>query len=80
MTHTLTIRLDGETAEALRREARSKNQSQGEIVRAALVQRLKGAPGSALDGLRPYVGIIAGPRDLSANKRHLAGMGKRRKP
>jgi hypothetical protein len=80
MTHTLTIRLDAAMAETLKREARSKNLSQGEIVRAALVQRLNGAPGSALDGLRSYVGIVAGPRDLSTNKRHLAGMGKRRKP
>lgn len=80
MTHTLTIRLDAGIADALKREARSKNQSRGEIVRAALVQRLKGTPGSALDGLRPYVGIITGPRDLSTNKRRLASMGKRKTP
>ena len=76
---TLTIRLQDEVLDSLEAEARRTNRSKGHIVRQALQARLRARRGTALDALAKYVGIIDGPRDLSTNKRHLAGFGQQRR-
>jgi predicted transcriptional regulator len=76
---TLTIRLDRETARALEDAAEKTSRSKGQIVREALVAHLHGSSRSALTGLAKYAGLMVGAKDLSTNKRHLKGLGKRRR-
>lgn len=76
---TLTIRLDAETAQALEDAARRTNRSRGQIVREALAEHLRRPHDSALAGLAKYAGLMRGAADLSTNKRHLKGLGKRRR-
>jgi predicted transcriptional regulator len=79
MSDILTIRLDPELARALDDEARRTGASKGEVVRAAIRERLASKRASALDALRDLDGIVDGPRDLSTNKKHLASLGHRRR-
>ena len=73
----MTIRLREQLVDQLEAEARRTNRTKGHIVREALEARLrtKHEVGNALAALAKYVGSIDGPRDLSTNKRHLAGFG-----
>lgn len=75
----LTIRLDGTIAAALDDEARRTNRSKGRIVRDAIAEHLRAGRPSALHALSKYAGILKGPADLSTNKAHLAGMGRKRR-
>ena len=82
VAQSLTIRLDDELAEALENKAQKANRSRGQIVREALAEHLGGKEGdqpSALQALGKYVGRMRGPKDLSTNKKHLAGMGRKRR-
>lgn len=79
MAETLTIRLDGETAEALTEEARRTNRSKGRVVRDALAEHFRGSGRSALQALGKYAGCMNGPPDLSSNKQHLEGLGRGRR-
>jgi hypothetical protein len=78
MSVSLTIRLDDETASALEQEARRTRRSKGKIVRDAILTHVRSERRSALDTFAKYVGVIAGPPDLSTNKRHLDDLGKPR--
>jgi predicted transcriptional regulator len=75
VANVLTIRLDGDLARALDAEAERTGETKGEVVRAALRDKLASARASALDALRDLDGIVEGPADLSTNKRHLASLG-----
>lgn len=79
MATTLTIRLREDLLADLEAEARRANRTKGAIVREALEARLRAgsASESALAALEKYAGCMTGPRDLSTNKRHLAGFGAR---
>jgi hypothetical protein len=79
MDETLTIRLDAELAARLRREAKRRNTSQGELVRATLREGLNRKAPSAGEQLSSLHGLIKGPRDLSTNKAHLRGFGRSRR-
>lgn len=79
MANVLTIRLEPELARALEDEARRTGSSKGEVVRAAIRDRLATTRPSMRDALRDIEGIVAGPRDLSTNKRHLESLGRRRR-
>ena len=76
---TLTIRLDAETARLLEKESKATRRSKGEVVRRALRQGLRRRRPSALDTLTKFVGVMEGPPDLSFNRKHLRGFGKRRR-
>jgi hypothetical protein len=66
MGHTITVRLDGDLAAWLEREARKTGVSQGKIVRDQL-ERAKAAA-SAQSFMR-LAGIVrGGPRDVSTRK------------
>ena len=80
MANVLTIRLDPETAEAIEAEARRTGASRGEVVRAAIRDRLISTRLSALHALRDLNGIVAAPADLSTNKKYLASLGGRAPP
>lgn len=79
MDSTLTIRLEGELMQHLEAEARRTRTSKGELVRRALRERLQKRKPSVLDALGDLVGSVEGPADLSSNKRHLAGFGRRKR-
>jgi predicted DNA-binding protein len=68
-----SLRLDAETEAKIRRYAEATGKSKAAVVRKAMelymaaeVQETKLAP-SALDRLRPYVGIISTNRQFSTN-------------
>ena len=73
---SLTIRLEEELAQALEQEAGRVGVSKGEIVRQALVARLK-APGPSTT-LKRHFGVMSGPRDLSTNRDYRRVWGKPR--
>ena len=77
VSNVLTIRLDEETAKALETEAKRTGASKGEVVRAAIRDRLVSTRSSALEALRDIDGIVDGPADLSTNERYLASLGRR---
>ena len=80
MDRTLTVRIDDELDEELEHEARRLRVSKGELVRDALRARLAAPKPSAYDLLKPLVGIVkGGPRDVSTNKKHMAGFGRGRR-
>lgn len=66
MSETLTVRLGEELAEALRREARQRGVSRGEIVRQAIAARVRQA--DSLTVMQRHFGTVRGPADLSTNK------------
>jgi hypothetical protein len=66
MGETLTVRLNEELAEALRREARESGLPRGEIVRQAIAARLRNA--QSLPVMARHFGVMRGPADLSTNK------------
>lgn len=80
MGDVLTIRLDEATARALDAEAKRIGASKGEVVRAAIRERLASARPSAFDALRDLEGVMEGPSDLSTNKRHLSSFGQPQPP
>jgi predicted transcriptional regulator len=75
----LSVRVDEALLAALEDEARRTSRSKGEIVRQALQARLAFRPRSARASLARYAGVIAGPRDLSTNKKRLSGFGRGRR-
>jgi hypothetical protein len=80
VSSTLTVRLDPTTAKALAEEASRTHRPRGEIVRQALVEHFSRRKGpSALDAFTSVVGCLSGPPDLATNKKHLKGLGKRRR-
>lgn len=66
MSETLTIRLGGKLARALREEARLTGLARGEIARLALRRHLRS--GGKLRAMKRYFGVMRGPTDLSTNK------------
>lgn len=79
MANVLTIRLEPELARALEAEARRSGSSRGELVRAAIRDKLARARPSALDAMSDLDGVVEGPSDLSTNKRHMKTLGRRRR-
>jgi predicted transcriptional regulator len=80
MGKLVTVRLDGEVAAALDREAQRTSRSKSRIVREALTAQLVAPRADALSALVKYAGIVKGTPDLSTNKAHLARLGKPRRP
>lgn len=79
METSLTIRLDSDLANLLEEASERTQLTRGEIVREAVRKQLKENAGNKAGGLMKYAGAVSGPRDLSTNKKYLAGMGRRRK-
>jgi Arc/MetJ-type ribon-helix-helix transcriptional regulator len=77
---TITVKLPEPLAARLRVTVRKRSSTQSAVVREALEAHLgqssaTGA-GSGLDLVRDLVGSVAGPPDLSTNRRHLRGYGR----
>lgn len=75
VSETLTIRLGGDLAEALREEARLTGMARGEIARQALRTHLRG--GGKLRAMKRYFGVVRRPADLSTNKAYRRTWGKK---
>lgn len=75
MDETLTIRIGGPLAQALREESRHSGLSKGEIARQALEARLRAS--RKLNVMKRYFGVSNGPADLSSNKSYRRSWGKR---
>ena len=79
-THTITLKLPERLAARLRVAVRTRGSTQSAVVREALEAHLdQGVPdgrGSVLDLARDLAGSVAGPPDLSTNRRHMRGYGR----
>ncbi|HEV8585638.1 MAG TPA: hypothetical protein VGT02_11775 [Methylomirabilota bacterium] len=77
---TLSVKLGDGLSAKLTAAARRRRTTRSSVVRKALQDALRetGKPrrGSALDMARDLAGCVAGPVDLSVNKRHLKGYGR----
>ena len=79
---TLTLQLPDTLKDQLALAARRYGKSPARFVRETLENRLESARHRSTDGLSLYElsrdlcgGAVGGPRDLAANKKHLAGYG-----
>ena len=74
---TVSVKLPAPMANWLVRRARELKRSQSDLVREALERFQQGRSGvSCHDLLQDVCGSFRGPRDLSANSKHLTGFGK----
>jgi Arc/MetJ-type ribon-helix-helix transcriptional regulator len=80
-TRTITLKIPEPLAARLRATVRKRGRTQSAVVREALEAHLdQGAASgesSGLDLVRDLVGCITGPSDLSTNRKHLRGYGRR---
>jgi predicted DNA-binding protein len=77
----ISVRLDAETEQRLRQEARSAGRNESEVVRDALAayfaRRRQGKDALTLAQQARVVGCAKGlPPDLSTNKGHFEGFGR----
>jgi hypothetical protein len=74
---TITVKLPAPLAAWLSRRARELGRPQSDIVREALQRSSDGTSGvSCHDVFADVCGVVDGPRDLSTNPKHLAGLGE----
>ena len=77
---TISLKIPADLDAKLRAKVRRSKKSKSALVRQALAAFVKEhgeiRPGSALDRLRDYAGMIKGPGDLSYNKKYLEGYGQ----
>jgi hypothetical protein len=75
---TITVKLSKPQFSQLEAIAMATRRSKSEIVRDALAAATHGTSASLLDAMRPYVGKLSGPGDLSTNKTRMKGYGASR--
>jgi len=74
---TVTVKLPEPLAAWLARRARELGRPQSDIVREALQRASGGNSGASChDVFADVCGIVDGPKDLSTNRKHLAGFGE----
>ncbi len=74
-----TVKLPKPLAAALSRAARARECSESELIREGIQRVLDGEPGLDMDAIiGPDIGVGRGPRDLSSNRKRLAGYGRSR--
>jgi len=72
---TITVKLSKPEFSRLEAIATASRRTKSEIVREALAVATNGNSASLLDAMRPYIGKLAGPGDLSTNKARMTGYG-----
>ena len=72
---TITVKLSNPEFSRLEAIAAATRRSKSEIVREALIAAARDKSTSLLDVMRPYVGKLSGPGDLSSNKARMRGYG-----
>jgi hypothetical protein len=75
---TITVKLSQPEFSRLEAIAAATRRSKSQIVREALVAAADDKSPSLLDAMRPYVGKLSGPGDLSTNKTRMKGYGASR--
>ncbi len=74
---TITVKVPGPLAAWLTRQSRRLRRSKSSLIRQALEeQRSQSAKPSCLELMEDLCGTVRGPRDLSANPKHLDGFGQ----
>jgi hypothetical protein len=74
---TITVKLPEPLAAWLSRRARELGRPQSDLIREALQKAKEGGAGASChDTFADVCGIVEGPRDLSTNPKHLAGLGE----
>ena len=76
---TISLKLPARLHAKLARTAKQRKQSKSDVARAALEHFLNEAdavpPRSLHEALRPWIGCVAGPGDLSTNPKHMQDFG-----
>jgi hypothetical protein len=72
---TITVKLSQPEFSRLEAIAAASRRSKSQVVREALVAAAHDKSPSLLDAMRPYVGKLSGPGDLSTNKTRMKGYG-----
>jgi Ribbon-helix-helix protein, copG family len=75
---TITVKLSKPEFSRLEAIAAATRRSKSQVVREALVAAADDKSPSLLDAMRPYVGKLSGPGDLSINKSRMKGYGASR--
>jgi Arc/MetJ-type ribon-helix-helix transcriptional regulator len=75
---TITVKLSKPEFSRLEAIADATRRSKSEVVREALVAAARDKSTSLLDAMRPYVGKLSGPGDLSINKARMKRYGASR--
>jgi len=75
---TVTVKLSEPEFSQLEAMATASKRTKSEVLREALSAKARGTATSLLDAMRPYVGKLSGPGDLSTNKARMKGYGKTR--
>lgn len=75
---TVTVKLSKPEFSKLEAVAAASKRTKSQIVREALASAERLNSASLLDAMRPYVGKLRGPGDLSTNKNRMKGYGASR--
>lgn len=75
---TITVKLSQPEFSRLEAVAAATRRSKSQVVREALVAAQDDKSPSLLDAMRPYVGKLSGPGDLSTNKTRMKRYGASR--
>ena len=70
---TVTVKLSEPEFSQLEAMATASKRTKSDVLREALSARAQGASTSLLDAMRPYIGKLSGPGDLSTNKARMKG-------
>ena len=73
---TVTVKLSQPEFSKLEAAAVASKRTKSDIVREALATSAGASSASLLDAMRPYLGKLSGPGDLSSNKARMNGYGK----
>jgi hypothetical protein len=75
----VTVKLSKSEFAKLEAMAARSKRTKSDVVREALAVTARvNSSASLLDAMRPYLGKLAGPGDLSTNKAHMKGYGASR--
>lgn len=75
---TVTVKLSEPEFSQLEAMATASKRTKSDVLREALSAKARGTATSLLDAMRPYVGKLSGPGDLSTNQARMKGYGKTR--
>lgn len=75
---TVTVKLSQPEFSQLAAMASAFRQTKSDVLREALAAAAQNNSTSLLDAMRPYVGKLSGPKDLSKNKGRMKGYGASR--
>jgi hypothetical protein len=75
---TITVKLSKPEFSRLEAISAASRRTKSEIVREALAVAAQDNSTSLLDAMRPYIGKLSGPGDLSTNKPRMKGYGASR--